>query len=385
MARAGCSRAWPGNATRPRKPENRTGGTPEVWPKYAARAHRAAGAGASPTSPGASSAGIGVRKSLAAIVLGCFWGPFAPRSGALCHVLGEVLWTQAPKTPLTAGAGDPPSTARLRLRAPPAPLGGSTHPITMLKRSLTALAAGLLASTAAAQSTTNVDMFSVSFSTGLVTLNPGDSVQWSWVTGLHNVYTYDPNGAPNTPDGTFVSGAPINSPGLTFLTTFDDAVLDSDPRPGYVYDFACVVHINFNMFCQVDVERPLEADAIDVSLSSGGSVNFDLQAGPANAGDIYLMLGSLSGIAPGTPFGGQIVPLNLDSYTLDLLAAPNTIISGSLGVLNGSGEASANLTIPAGLDPALAGTVANHAYVTIDPVTTALTSVSNAFPLTLNP
>ena len=253
----------------------------------------------------------------------------------------------------------------------------------MLKRSLTALAAGLLASTASAQTTFDIDLLSVSFSPTSLTVAPGDSVLWTWQVGLHNVYTYDPNGAPDVPDGTFVSGAPINSPGLTFLTTFDDATLDANPRPGYVYDFACVVHINFNMFAQIDVERPLEADAIDVSLLTGGTVNFDLQAGPAHAGELYFMLGSLSGTSPGTPFGGQLVPLNVDAYTLDLLAAPGTIISGQLGFLDAAGEAGASLTVPTGLDPALVGTTANHAYITIDPITTAVTSASNAFPLTL--
>lgn len=253
----------------------------------------------------------------------------------------------------------------------------------MLKRSLTALAAGLLASTASAQTTFNVDLLSISFSPSSLTIQPGDTVQWTWVTGLHNVYTYDPAGPPDVFDGTFGSGAPINSPGLTYLTTFDDAILDSDPRPGYVYDFACVVHINFSMFAQIDVERPLEADVLDVSLSTGGTVNFDLQAGPANAGELYFMLGSLSGTAPGTPFGGLTVPLNLDAYTLDLLAAPGTIIAGQLGFLDASGEAAASLTVPTGLDPALVGTTAHHAYVTINPITTAVTSVSNAFPTNL--
>jgi plastocyanin len=253
----------------------------------------------------------------------------------------------------------------------------------MFKPSFTALAVGLLASAASAQTTFNVDLLSVSFAPSSLTVSPGDTVQWTWVTGLHNVYTYDPNGAPNTPDGTFVSGAPINSPGLTYLTTFDDATLDANPRPGYVYDFACVVHLNFNMFAQVDVERPLEADAIEVSLSAGGTVNFDLQAGPAHAGEVYFMLGSLSGTTPGTPFGGLVVPLNVDSYTLDLLAAPGAIIAGQLGFLDAAGEANASLTVPAGLDPTLAGITANHAYFTINPITTAITSVSNAFPLTL--
>lgn len=253
----------------------------------------------------------------------------------------------------------------------------------MFKRSLTALAAGLLASTASAQTTFDIDLFSISFSPSSLTVAPGDSVVWTWQTGLHNVYTYDPNGAPDVPDGTFVSGFPINSPGLTYVTTFDDATLDANPRPGYVYDFACVVHIGFGMFAQVDVERPLEADAIEVSLVTGGTVNFDLQAGAAHAGELYFMLGSLSGTAPGTPFGGQIVPLNVDGYSLDLLAAPGAIISGQLGFLNASGEANASLTVPTGLDPSLLGTTANHAYVTINPLTTAVTSASNAFPLTL--
>jgi hypothetical protein len=59
---------------------------------------------------------------------------------------------------------------------------------------------------------------------------------------------------------------------------------------------------------------------------------------------------------------------------------------GALGLLDASGKASAALLLPAGaIAPSLAGLLAHHAFVLLDPSTLAVSLTSNAIPTTLTP
>jgi hypothetical protein len=127
--------------------------------------------------------------------------------------------------------------------------------------------------------------------------------------------------------------------------------------------------------------RALHADRLALSGSAGGTVAFTLDAGPAHAGELYLLLGSLSGTQPGLPAGSQNVPLNYDLYTQILLTGPNSaLLPGSLGLLGASGTANAALVLPSGLAGPY-GTRAHHAFVCIDPVALQVTFVSNPIGL----
>ena len=133
----------------------------------------------------------------------------------------------------------------------------------------------------------------------------------------------------------------------------------------------------------VTVPTTLSRDVAQVSLVGGGQQNLTLDAGPANAGRLYLMLGSLSGTLPGVSFGGVNIPLNYDPYFQYTLSYPNAgLLSSSLGVLNGLGQASATLSLPAGTPPGLAGTTVSHAYLLLTP---NLDFSSNSVSLTLIP
>ncbi|MFT6715362.1 MAG: hypothetical protein ACJAVJ_002655, partial [Planctomycetota bacterium] len=104
----------------------------------------------------------------------------------------------------------------------------------------------------------------------------------------------------------------------------------------------------------------------------------------------YLLLGSLSGTTPGMPVGPYVVPLNADFYLSRTFVSPNpAYLTNSTGVMtptpDGGGTATASLTLPLGLSPALAGQTVHHAFVYVETQTGNVNFVSNAVPLKLLP
>ena len=140
---------------------------------------------------------------------------------------------------------------------------------------------------------------------------------------------------------------------------------------------------------EVAVRMPipdLMADADSLSVATGGTVNFTLFNPPEADADIYLLLGSTSGDAPGFVVDGLTLPLNVDSYTLYLLQHPNQMpLAGSLGSFDGNGTASASFTLPPAFDPALAGLTVHHAFASFSFLTGKVTHTSNAVPISFLP
>lgn len=88
--------------------------------------------------------------------------------------------------------------------------------------------------------------------------------------------------------------------------------------------------------------HPLEADLFAFSQSVVGHVNFQLHGGTANANRGYLLLGSITGTAPGFPLGSTIVPLNFDVFTNLVLGNLNSpMFMDFLGTLDPMGEGTA--------------------------------------------
>lgn len=135
----------------------------------------------------------------------------------------------------------------------------------------------------------------------------------------------------------------------------------------------------------LDVCQALSADVAALSVGAGGTLAFALHADAAQAGQLYLLLGSASGTSPGVPLDGQLLPLNPDDYLIATLLGGSPI-QGSTGLLDAGGQATAQLTLGAGQVPAdLIGLTVHHAYLTLDLLTGQVTSTSNAIPTDLLP
>jgi hypothetical protein len=109
-------------------------------------------------------------------------------------------------------------------------------------------------------------------------------------------------------------------------------------------------NLNYGVFFDRAPIPPLSVDTHMVS-SLGGTVNFYLDAGPANAFRFYLICGGVTGTDPGEmlPGGLATIPVNFDDFTYHLLF-PNIntfIFTDFLGQLGVDGTASAQLNMPA--------------------------------------
>ncbi len=127
---------------------------------------------------------------------------------------------------------------------------------------------------------------------------------------------------------------------------------------------------------------------VSLSVAAGGAQSLALDAPPATAGLVYLVLGSVSGTSPGLVVDDALVPLVVDSYTVHTLGAPSTgPLFGSLGLLDANGDAFATFVQPAVPPPALVGLTAWHAAVVLDPFPPGpvVRLASNAAPLAFTP
>jgi len=122
------------------------------------------------------------------------------------------------------------------------------------------LAALLLASSAAAQTTHVVSVSGLDFSPANLTITVGDTIDWVWGVGIHTVTS----GSGGVPDGIFTNGGPVGGP-LTYSLTFDQAFLDANPVAGNLYRYFCEVHDFFGMRGTVTV-----ATAAACTVRNGG-------------------------------------------------------------------------------------------------------------------
>lgn len=111
----------------------------------------------------------------------------------------------------------------------------------------------------------------------------------------------------------------------------------------------------------------LFAQPASIDTAVGGSQSFTFDCGAARAFNIYALLGTSSGSRPGfaSPFGPQIVPLNVDPWLqLSLDLANTSIYTNTLSLLDANGRGTASFNFPA--LPVFAGTDLHHAVVALD-------------------
>jgi hypothetical protein len=124
----------------------------------------------------------------------------------------------------------------------------------------------------------------------------------------------------------------------------------------------------------------------ELSVGAGGTQAWSLDAGVAQAGRYYAVLGSASGTEPGIDLDGELLPLAVDAYTdFTLTNANQGPLQQSFGLLDGAGTASAAFVLPAGGDPGLVGLELHHAFPVLDLVGGSVTFASNAVPLRFVP
>lgn len=131
----------------------------------------------------------------------------------------------------------------------------------------------------------------------------------------------------------------------------------------------------------LDVCDPLSASSNEASVAVIGQIDFSLRAGAAHGGDNYQLLGSMTGTAPGTPFGPVLLPLNSSNdpwFALTTMVFNSVILQNTIGVLDANGEAQATLLVPP--IGSLLGLQFHHAYLVTDSQSQPVFA-SNAMPL----
>ena len=112
----------------------------------------------------------------------------------------------------------------------------------------------------------------------------------------------------------------------------------------------------------------LRAQPDSISVAAGGVQSLELLAGPTHAGEHYLVLGSASGVAPGLDLGAAgVLPLAADAYFWSFFVDQGaTPVQGAFGLLDAQGLGEAQVVVPPGSAPSLAGRSVHHAFLSLE-------------------
>lgn len=117
----------------------------------------------------------------------------------------------------------------------------------------------------------------------------------------------------------------------------------------------------------------------------GSSVALTLDFGAAHAGRAFAVLGSFSGIAPGTPYGSLTLALNHDRYFKKTVKLGPGYVKPPTGTLDATGKATVSFSPPlSAATKWLSGRTFHHAAVVLDAQGNTL-AASNAWPVTIVP
>lgn len=114
--------------------------------------------------------------------------------------------------------------------------------------------------------------------------------------------------------------------------------------------------------------HPLETETFALNENEGGTIGFTLNGGTDNKNRDYILLGTLSGTAPGMNLpGGTNFPLNWDLFTGMVYSLLNSVVFDDfLGTLDSSGTATA-LCDTLGPVPDAAGLTVSFAFTLLNP------------------
>lgn len=146
-----------------------------------------------------------------------------------------------------------------------------------------------------AQVTHHVDVgpnFLAAFSPKNIVIQVGDTVQWDWVSGVHNVHSTD---------GYFLSGAPV-APPMSFSVTFDAAFLAGAPISSNRYEYQCDVHAALGMTGSVTVQTPGKPVLTVTDPAPGATVTITVDGATPN-GSVVVAYSTQGGGPINTPFG----------------------------------------------------------------------------------
>jgi hypothetical protein len=190
-------------------------------------------------------------------------------------------------------------------------------------------------------------------------LSGGGSSLWSWdpMAGLQAIHL----------PGDLVEVRPGIFRTATIAATATASNGSSRPL-GFANDGTIALRVSFNDYSSAIMTvriGSLSGFPAKISAQTGGVHELRLNAGPAQAGRIYVVAGSASGVAPGTQIGIFNVPLNADwytQYTLDLANVGPFV--NTVGLLDADGRATAQIVLPSliGFD----GAVVHHAFAVLD-------------------
>jgi len=182
-----------------------------------------------------------------------------------------------------------------------------------------------LALPASAQTTHTVSVgpgMTNTYSPKNLTIQVGDTVQWVWSSGIHNVVSND---------AYFTSGGLVGPPN-TYSLTFDNAFLSVSPVSGNLYAYQCALHGPMGMTGSIKVATPGKPVLTVTDPSPGGTVT--ITTSDATPGANVVTGYSMNGRGPvNTAFGPA------------LLTPPINQLPPK--VANGAGVATFNLPVPA--------------------------------------
>lgn len=90
-----------------------------------------------------------------------------------------------------------------------------------------------------------------------------------------------------------------------------------------------------------------------VSIANGGAIDMDIDVGAQYAGQLYMMLGSITGSKPGVPLTRNLIlPLNYDPFMDFMILGQNVVpFTNTLGFLDNAGKAKATWRAVGALSP----------------------------------